>query len=124
MVRIHSEHAIGFLKGCFQSLKSLRVQIDSEDAHKYATYWILACIVVHNFALDCEAQERDSDESADEDPFIREGLTSSESSSSENQGTFPGHGTQHTLSAARNRQEQLKDALFRAKEQRARRNIL
>ncbi|KAE9388171.1 hypothetical protein BT96DRAFT_836679, partial [Gymnopus androsaceus JB14] len=58
MVRIRSEHAIGFLKGRFQSLKDLRVNISDEKSHKFATYWGLACILVHNFAMTCEEEER------------------------------------------------------------------
>ncbi|PPR03353.1 hypothetical protein CVT24_012571 [Panaeolus cyanescens] len=58
MIRIRSEHAIGFLKGRFQSLKALRVNIVDAKSHKYATYWILACIAVHNFALRCEKIEK------------------------------------------------------------------
>jgi hypothetical protein len=54
MVRIRSEHAIGFLKGRFQSLKNLRVSIKDEKTHKFATYWIAACIGVHAFAMQRE----------------------------------------------------------------------
>ena len=81
MVRIRSEHAIGFLKGRFQSLKALRVRIENEQMHKYATYWVVACIALHSFALQCEEVERDSDSDVDGDPFIREGLSSSDSDS-------------------------------------------
>ncbi|KDQ48957.1 hypothetical protein JAAARDRAFT_102690, partial [Jaapia argillacea MUCL 33604] len=49
MVRIRSEHVIGYLKGRFHSLKSLRVNIKDEASHKFATYWVVACIALHNF---------------------------------------------------------------------------
>ncbi|KIL57516.1 hypothetical protein M378DRAFT_33627, partial [Amanita muscaria Koide BX008] len=54
MLRIRSEHAIGFLKGRFHSLKGLRVYIKNEKTHKIATYWIAACIGIHAFAMLCE----------------------------------------------------------------------
>lgn len=76
MVRIRSEHAIGFLKGRFHSLKHLRVQIADERSHKFATYWVAACIGIHAFAMQCEDDER-SDSNSDQDPFIAEGLSSS-----------------------------------------------
>ncbi len=116
MVRIRSEHAIGYLKGRFQSLKDLRIQIDTEESHKLATYWILACVVVHNFAMECEAQERADSEDTDDDPFIREGLSSS---SSDSDGPAPARlAGGRTLAAARARREELKEALFQAKERR------
>ena len=119
MVRIRSEHAIGYLKGRFQSLKGLRIQIEDEDAHKFATYWVLACVAVHNFALECEAQER-SDDSADEDPFIQEGLSSSSSESSSDASSLRhanlrGRQRQRARDAARARREELKEALLQAK---------
>ena len=40
IVRIRSEHAIGYLKGRFHSLKRLRLRISEERSHKFATYWI------------------------------------------------------------------------------------
>jgi hypothetical protein len=69
-VRIRSENAIGYLKGRFQSLKSLRVNITGERDHKFATYWVLACVVLHNIALEVEAAERVEGEGFDQDPFF------------------------------------------------------
>lgn len=82
MVRIRSEHAIGFLKGRFQSLKGLRVNIKNEQRHKFATYWVAACIGVHSFAMQCEDDERNdgNEDAAIADPFICEGLSSSDES--------------------------------------------
>jgi hypothetical protein len=54
MVHSWSEHAIGFLKGRFQSLKHLCVHILGERSHKFATYWVAACITIHTFAMQCE----------------------------------------------------------------------
>ena len=44
---IQSKHAIGYLKGRFQSLKELHVQITNQKSHKFATYWVACCIGVH-----------------------------------------------------------------------------
>ncbi|KAE8183966.1 hypothetical protein CF328_g8015 [Tilletia controversa] len=50
-VRVRSEHAFGYFKGRFQSMKGLRVQIqDSEDHHR-AVQIIVAAMVAHNIAL-------------------------------------------------------------------------
>lgn len=80
MVHIRSEHAIGFLKGPFHSLKHLRLWISNEHSHKFATYWIAACIGIHAFVMQCEDEEREDADSDFEDPFIAEGLSSSSDS--------------------------------------------
>ena len=51
---IRSEHMIGFLKGRFQSLKELCVQIMNKKSHKFATYWVACCVGVHMFVMACE----------------------------------------------------------------------
>ena len=76
MVHIWSEHAIGFLKGRFQSLKHLHVCILNERSHKFATYWVAASITIYAFAMQCEDEEQ-SDSNSDKDPFIVGGLSSS-----------------------------------------------
>ena len=53
-VRIRSEHCVGYLKGRFQSLRGLRLQINHSADVKYATHWIIAAIAVHNFAMEHE----------------------------------------------------------------------
>jgi len=76
MLCIHSEHAIGFLKGCFQSLKGLCVYIKNEKAHKIASYWVVACIGIHLFAMLCEEEEWGGDFNSDyPNPFIQDGLS-------------------------------------------------
>ncbi|KIK75198.1 hypothetical protein PAXRUDRAFT_173491 [Paxillus rubicundulus Ve08.2h10] len=50
-VCICSEHAIGYLKGTWQSLRGLCVRLDSEDHIQYATLCIITCIHLHSFAL-------------------------------------------------------------------------
>ena len=37
-IHIQSKHAIGFLKGQFQSLKELHIKITNQKSHKFATY--------------------------------------------------------------------------------------
>jgi hypothetical protein len=117
ILRIRSEHGIGFLKGRCQSLKRLRLRIIDEKSHKFATYWIAACIGVHSFALQCEDEERrqnGDDWDVLDDPFINEGLSSSSDSD---------HGAIHRrtstrLQAGKEFREKLKRRLFRAKERR------
>lgn len=123
MIRIRSEHAIGFLKGRFQSLKSLRVMIKDEKTHKFATYWVAACVGIHSFAMQCEAKEKaELQESDDEDfidPFIYEGLSSDSDSDT---GALPivtrGSAGTLRLRQGKEKREQLKRRLFRAKEKR------
>ena len=119
MVRIRSEHAIGYLKGRFQSLKGLRVKIQDETTHRIATYWVVACIILHAFAMFCEAEEREMEGLVDYDaqfldPFVNEGLSSS-SESDENVPQLPQE-RNNRLKTAKRFREQLKNALFRYKE--------
>jgi hypothetical protein len=72
MLHIRSEHAIGFLKGRFQSLKGLCVYIKNEKAHKIASYWVVACIGIHSFAMLCEEEEWGGDFDSDNpDPLFK-----------------------------------------------------
>ncbi len=125
IVRVRSEHAIGFLKGRFQSLKGLRVRIRDERSHKFATYWVVACVAIHSFAMACEEEERkahgeDSD-AVDEDPFIFDGLSSSDSDADVDASRAPQQPGGERLTAAKAWRERLKQALLRAKERRAER---
>ncbi|KAJ7451320.1 hypothetical protein FB451DRAFT_1145709 [Mycena latifolia] len=113
MVRIRSEHAIGFLKGRFHSLKGLRVNIKDEKTHKFATYWVAACIGVHSFAMQREAEERGQDSDDDAvmaDPFIQEGLSSSDSEDN------AGPAAPVIAHPGKAKREDLKHRLFKAKE--------
>jgi hypothetical protein len=118
MVRIRSEHAIGFLKGRFHSLKSLRVNINDARSHKFATYWVAACIGLHSFAMQCEEEENTDEE---EEPrwrgnFIDEGLSSSDEDSEGGGARQPAQLiSSRRLRAARKHREKLKRRLFRAK---------
>ncbi|KAF7368106.1 DDE Tnp4 domain-containing protein [Mycena sanguinolenta] len=122
MVRIRSEHTIGFLKGRFQSLKGLRISIKDEKTHQFATYWVAACIGVHSFAMHCEQEERGPEEDEDAvmaDPFIGEGL-SSDSDADANQAGAAGGVAGHAGKAKR---EYLKRVLFQSKERRRRHRV-
>lgn len=55
-IRIRSEHAIGYLKGRFQSLKELRIRINSPEDVTYASCWIQSCIILHAFSIDNELE--------------------------------------------------------------------
>ncbi|KAF6744736.1 hypothetical protein DFP72DRAFT_65365 [Ephemerocybe angulata] len=50
-VRVGSEHCVGFLKGRWSSLKGLRVAITNQKSLQYASFWIIACIHLHTFAM-------------------------------------------------------------------------
>lgn len=133
-LRIKSEHAIGFLKGRFPSLKGLRLQINHADMHRIATYWVSVCIAVHTFCFRIEREEHGDDDQSYLDPFVDEGITTSSSPStpvSEDPDSDSDldhvHG-EHTqgrsglLSAAKRFRSTLKHKLLRAQERkRARR---
>ncbi|KAJ3499981.1 hypothetical protein NMY22_g19418 [Coprinellus aureogranulatus] len=53
-VRIRSEHAVGYLKGRFPSLRGLRLRIDNKKHVQFVTFWIIACMAIHNFAMQHE----------------------------------------------------------------------
>ena len=55
-IRIKSEHAIGYLKGRWQSLKSLQIQINNKKDVTYAMAWVNACIILHAFCQDDELE--------------------------------------------------------------------
>jgi hypothetical protein len=126
-LRIRSEHAIGYLKGRFQSLKGLWVVINTSDAHIIAMYWVAACIGIHSFALNHEIQKnREQDPDFDEnnpyrDPFIYEGLSDSEDDGQE--GAEVDTSTRTSRISVRLRRgkvhrEKLKKLLFEAKNRR------
>ncbi|KAF9536532.1 hypothetical protein CPC08DRAFT_652079, partial [Agrocybe pediades] len=120
MVRIRSEHAIGFLKGRFQSLKGLRVAISDEDTHKYATFWIVACIGLHAFAMKCEDEEKAMGTGTDTsvEDFIRQGLDIQPPSPFSYQPPPHPHRGSAKLAAGKAHREHLKKVLLEAKEHR------
>ena len=70
-VQVKSEHCISFLKGQFNSLCGLRIQINNQCNLVFSSFWIVACIVVHNFAL---KREHSSGTDFDSDTFFAEGI--------------------------------------------------
>lgn len=50
-MRIKIEHAFGILKSRFQSLKQLRLKVESKEDIKYASAWIRVCIALNNFLI-------------------------------------------------------------------------
>ena len=58
-IRISSEHAIGLLKGRFQSLRELHIQINSQNQFDFAIIWIRVCFILHNFIIDIEGDSHD-----------------------------------------------------------------
>lgn len=126
-LRIRSEHAIGFLKGRFHSLKNLRVNIHDKDSHILATYWIAACIGLHSFAMQCEEKERElgSDDTASEDPFVAEGLSFSSSDTDVDLAQpqpLRARARTARLRAGKAQREKLKAKLFRAQARHAARH--
>lgn len=53
-IRIKSEHAIGYLKGQFELLKRLRLNIFTKEDIVYVTDWINACMILQCFCIDQE----------------------------------------------------------------------
>jgi DDE superfamily endonuclease len=51
---VRSEHCMGALKGCFQCLRGLWVNINSNSEHAYALRWITVAIILHNLVIDVE----------------------------------------------------------------------
>jgi hypothetical protein len=56
-IRVRTEHAISLLKGRFQSLHELRIQIGSHNHHMRAIIWIRCCIILHNLIIQFEGNE-------------------------------------------------------------------
>jgi hypothetical protein len=69
------EHVNGLLKGRFQSLKGIRIQIKKKEDFKNFVDWIVACLVLHNMFLryndsweDEDNEDEDVAAAAAEDP--------------------------------------------------------
>ena len=53
-IRVRSEHCMGALKGRFQCLRGLRVNINSNRDHAEACRWITIAIILHNMVIDID----------------------------------------------------------------------
>jgi hypothetical protein len=60
-LRVRSEHCIGVLKGRFQCLRGLRVNINSNKDHVDALRWITVAIILHNLIIDVEGHDHTRD---------------------------------------------------------------
>ena len=69
-VHVKSEHAMGYLKGCFSSLWGLRQQIGDANDHKGALVWVKTCIVIHTLISFIEEGDEDNNFI---DELVREG---------------------------------------------------
>lgn len=53
-IRVRSEHCLGAIKGRFQCLRGLRININSNSDHIKACRWITIPIILHNMIIDIE----------------------------------------------------------------------
>ena len=107
-MRIQSEHAMGYFKGRFCSLRGLRQQIDNAVDHERALAWVKACIVIHTLVLLIEDGNEDLEFIED---LVRQGLGDSEDQRA--QGTIIGQEAAQVTRCQRKRQ-QLKTSLLEA----------
>ena len=56
-----SEHAMGYIKGQFCSLRGLRQQIDNSRDHELALVWVKTCIIIHTLVSVIEQGDEDED---------------------------------------------------------------
>ena len=56
-LRVRSEHCMGALKGRFQCLRGLRVDINTKVDHVAACRWITIAIIIHNLIIDVEGAD-------------------------------------------------------------------
>ncbi|KIJ13923.1 hypothetical protein PAXINDRAFT_80076 [Paxillus involutus ATCC 200175] len=55
-VRVRVEHTFAALKGCFQSLRELRLQVRTKKDIRIAVHWVQCCLVLHNMTIFFERQ--------------------------------------------------------------------
>jgi hypothetical protein len=58
-IRIRVEHTMGMLKGTFQSLKEIRIQLVNVKRHMIIIMWARVCIVLHNLIIRIEGDNFD-----------------------------------------------------------------
>jgi len=59
-IRIRVKHTMGLLKGTFQSLKEIQIQVVNAKRHKIVIMWARACIILHNLIIHIEGDNFDS----------------------------------------------------------------
>ena len=73
-IRVRSEHCMGALKGRFQCLRGLRVDIKTPADHLEACQWMTVAMILHNLCIDVEGPTVHAREQfADEDVGIGNG---------------------------------------------------
>jgi len=61
-LRVLVEHTIGLLKGRFQSLQGLRINVSKTGGHEKVCRWIQACAVLHNILGQIDPWNQEGDE--------------------------------------------------------------
>jgi hypothetical protein len=109
-VRIRSEHAVGFLKGRFQSLRGLRQQIKNETDHLRALEWVRTCLVIHTLIHEIETDSNTMDTEWEEE-LIQAGIPS-DSDISDNEGPVGAGQTRGRETRGARKRRKLKDDLY------------
>ena len=60
-VQVRAEHAISLLKGRFQSLCELHIQIGTSKLHLWVIFWVHCCIILHNLIIQFEDESNSPD---------------------------------------------------------------
>ncbi|KIJ18254.1 hypothetical protein PAXINDRAFT_72090, partial [Paxillus involutus ATCC 200175] len=55
-VHVQVEHVFAALKGCFQSLYELHLQVRTKKDIQSAVHWVQFCIVLHNMIISFERE--------------------------------------------------------------------
>jgi DDE superfamily endonuclease len=85
-VRIQAEHAIGLLKGTFQLLKKIRIQLLDTRCHMIITMWARVCIILHNLIIRIEGDNFDK---RWRDSVVRRGLDLEHADTDSDEGDEP-----------------------------------
>ena len=56
---IHVEHTVGMLKGTFQLLKEIQIQLVNTKHHMIIIMWVCICIMLHNLIIHIEGDNFD-----------------------------------------------------------------
>jgi hypothetical protein len=65
-IRVRVEHTFAVLKGRFQSLRELRINIQTEKDLQVAVHWIKCCLILHNMIICFETRRRKQDKDYDQ----------------------------------------------------------
>jgi hypothetical protein len=76
--RIAVEHTIGILKGRFQSLRGLRINVNKDSGHAKVCQWIQACSVLHNILTLKDPWTQETDYVHHEDDDLEDSISQDE----------------------------------------------